>query len=178
MDLITIKDEVELIAKLIAIFVGLVGVWRAIFEMRQNRRQREVEHHWKQSSQAKSLVDDIKSDYRCASALQMLDWAGREYRISDERKEVISEEEFASAMRINDLKFTRKEAFVRDCFDRFLERLESIEHYIRIDLIRFSDVNVPLAYYAKNAQSRPYLMKFIRSYQYELAESFLNRFDK
>jgi ABC-type nickel/cobalt efflux system permease component RcnA len=75
MGLITIKDEVELIAKLIAIFVGLVGVWRAIFEMRQNRRQREVEHHWKQSSQAKSLVDDIKSDYRCSSALQMLDWA-------------------------------------------------------------------------------------------------------
>ncbi len=175
-------DEIENIVKIasacVATIGGLLAAFKAIFEMRENRKQRELEYHWKQAAQAQSMLSIIKTGYETSSALQMLDWGGREYQISEDKKDTISDDELDRAMRVKDLSFTRKEAFIRDCFDRLFESLEDIEHFIRRDLVQFSDVSKPLQYYIEKIKKRDSTLTFIEFYDYHLAMEFINRFNE
>jgi hypothetical protein len=69
--------------------------------------------------------------------------------------------------------------FIRDAYDALFDKIERLEHFIQIDLIRFKDVAEPLRYYVVKLAARderPVIERFIATYGFTEAQSFLNRF--
>ncbi len=110
----------------------------------------------------------------------MLDWSGREYEISDSRRETVTYQEVYYALRTTNTVFEDgKEVYIRDCFDHFFDCLEELEHFISIDLIRFEDVEGGLLYYIdKMMDNKSAFDGFMREYRYNKALAFVDRFDR
>jgi hypothetical protein len=175
-----VKDWVQVISWAVAIIGGLIAAFRAISEMRENREQRVRELRWKQSTAAKEFFDELLANPSVSDALQMLDWSGREYKIDNDTTTTITSDDVWYALRTTNLKFTGKETYIRDCFDRLLYSVERIEQAIRIGLYNFEDVRYPLEYYARKiggGKKREAFEGFLKEYGYTLAEGLLNRFD-
>jgi hypothetical protein len=175
-----VKDWVQIISWAVAIIGGLVAAFRAISEMQENREQRIRELRWKQATAAKEFFDEILTNPYVSDALQMLDWSGREYKIDSDTVATISSDDVWYALRITNLKFTEKETYIRDCFDRLLYSVERVEQSIRICLFNFEDVRYPLEYYVRKlsaGKKRKAFEGFMKDYGYTLAEDFFNRFD-
>jgi hypothetical protein len=175
-----IKDWVQVLSWGVAIIGGLIAAFKAIAEMRENREQRVRELRWKQATAAKEFFDEILADSRVNDALQMLDWSGRDYKIDEDTVATITSEDVWYALRTTNLKFTEKETYIRDCFDRLLYSVERIEQSISIGLFNFEDVQYPLEYYARKLRSgkkREAFEGFLRSYGYVLAKRFFYRFE-
>lgn len=172
--------ELEEILKVVTLFIGAVGgviaAFKAVTEMQHNLRQKRIEHRWQQTSQAREFLKDIKNDYRASSALQMLDWSGRSYDIGLNETATITFDEVEAGLRTSNLSFTRKESFIRDCFDALYDHFETIEHFIRHNFVTFDDVSTPLEYYVDKIHSRDCHARFMREYGYELALAFAERF--
>lgn len=173
--------DFESVLKALSLGVGSVGgviaAFTAISEMRLNRNQRVIEHRWKQTGEAKEFLAAIKNNYKSSSALQMLDWSGRSYDISDDEKASIKFEDVEYGMRIKDLQFSKKESFIRDCFDDLYDKFELIEHFILHGFIEFTDIEKPLQYYAKKIAANENHVGFMKKYNYDLALSFVKRFE-
>ena len=115
--------------------------------MRENRKQRIVEFRWQQAREAKELLDNLQSNLGAQNAMRMLDWNGGSYELPDGTQERITYKDVLSALRIENLQFSPKEAFIRDSFDQFFDLLERTEHFLNITLISKSDVLPPIGYY-------------------------------
>lgn len=65
----------------VGIVVGLLAVFRGLYEMRESTRQRNADLRWKRANAARELVSDIHHDQRSAAAVLMMDWSegGREH---------------------------------------------------------------------------------------------------
>lgn len=157
---------------------GLVAAFRGIHEVLLNRRQRQREHRWRQAEVAKTLLDEIWSNDASQAAMLMLDWTNREYEIEPGVTVRIVVEDVVGALRTEDISFDLKEAYIRDCFDEFLDGLQRLEHYIDIDLIHFEDVEYPVAYYVEELTNlREPVERYLKKYDFTKTGAFLNRFE-
>ena len=155
---------------------GVATALLAVYQMKLNLRQRKEEVRWKVALQAKALLDEVFKSPKASSALRMLDWSGRKYNNEDGDIFVITKTEFKSYLRTDNLEFSPKEAYVRDCFDDLFSHLDMIEHYIKISLILFDDVRVPFLYYVKIMQKNHVIFdNFLSFYGYGGTLDFLSR---
>jgi len=176
-----VKDIVQIISLAVAIVGGLVAAFKALDEVRENRRQRVRELRWKKAELAREIVDKLYSSKRFHDALIMVDWTGREYEIAPGNVQEINWGDLPGALRLweEPISFDEKEIYIRDCFDELFDGLNLLEHYLRTDLLDFKDVEFPMAYYVgKIIERHEAVAEFMNHYGYRLAKSFVERFPK
>ena len=127
----------------------------------------------KRAEMAKKCLDEIFGDQLASAALKMLDWDNLRYDIpSGGKTGAIDHEGWRNALRTSGTVFRAngQEQFVRDAFDALFDSFQMLEHFIRIGLIVFLDVQRPLSYYVKKLSS-PDEYRVIRSFllAYDLA---------
>lgn len=175
----TTKDVAQLVVWLVAVLGGLYGVWSGINESKAHRAQQEAQLRWQQAELARQILEKLGDNPKAKSAMRMLDWSGREFEVAPGHRDRIKTEEMITALRTDDLKFTDKEVFVRDCFDDLFDGFELIEHYVRIRLIRFDDVKAPISYYVQKLnEHRESIQNYLREYDFALAKALVDRFLK
>jgi hypothetical protein len=112
----------------------------------------------------------------------MLDWTGLSFKTPDgETTPEIHHEQRRTSLRVVDTVFPPGDPgpFIRDAFDALFDVFERLEHFVRIDLIRFEDVEPRLRYYVGKlaaADERPVAEVFLNAYDFKLAPCFLKRF--
>jgi hypothetical protein len=172
-------ELITLIAQLVAIVGGLLAAYKLITEMKQSRIQQHLDFRWKQANAAREMLKEMLVSPLVNDATIMLDWSGREFAITPTQKATITFEEVQNALRTDNLIFTSKEAYIRDCADAFLFHVELMEQAIRNELIEFKDIKFPVEYYIaalrKNDLYNAYT-QFIKEYDYKNAERFFSRF--
>lgn len=175
-----LKDWGQLLGYFVAIPAALVGLAKAIYEVRANRKQRADELRWKQAQASKELLDDIHNHELAKQAVHMMDWAdgSAEYEINDDLKMVISYPDVLKALARNKGDACSEwQAYIRDCFDWFFYRVDRIEHYIRRGLIQFEDVKDVFSVYAREvAAHKDVFGDFLQFHQYNLAREFFARY--
>ncbi len=171
------KDLFQIFAWIVAIVGGLIAAFKAIAESRRNLR-------WKQAEMAKTCLDEIWGNPLALAALRMLDWTGLSFPLPDEegRTKPISHEQRRASLRVVNTQFPPGDPgpFIRDAYDCLFDGFERLEHFVRIKLIRFEDVEPRLRYYVgklASADERPVAETFLSTYGFNLARCFLERFD-
>jgi hypothetical protein len=128
---------------------------------------------------AREILDKLRGNQRFRDALVMLDWTGREFEIEPGRREEIRWEDLVDALRPwqEPMSFTEKEIYIRDCFDELFDGFNLLEHYLRTDLVEFSDIEFPLSYYIVQLRTRwDAVSPFINHYGNTLALALVQRF--
>jgi hypothetical protein len=170
-----IKDIFQLAAWAVAVVGGLIAAFKAIEEWRNNLR-------WKQAEMAKTCVDEVNRNPLATAALKMLDWSGLSFDVPGGGKTgQITHEQRRLGLRTANTVFGHGDdgPFIRDAFDALFDGLERLEHFIRIELIRFEDVEPAFHYYVDKLavpEERVVIDSFVRTYGFELARCFLERF--
>lgn len=177
-----IKEVFQIGTWIVAIVGGLVAASKGLTEMRRSNEQRHEDMRWKQAEMAKKCLDEIFSNSLARAALKMLDWSGLTYDIPGGGKTgPIDHELRRLALRTTNTVFSPGDAdpFIRDAYDALFDGFERLEHFIRIKLIMFDDVEQPLSYYvAKLAapEDRVVIRSFLQTYGFQSAQDFLDRF--
>lgn len=173
------KEIIQTISEIVLIVGGLLTAYKLITEMKQARIQKHMDLRWKQANAAREMLKEMFAAPLVNDATIMLDWSGREFAITPTQKATITFEEVQNALRTDNLIFTAKEVYIRDCADAFLFHVELIEQAIRNELIEFKDIKFPMEYYIatlrKNDLYNAYT-QFIKEYDYKNAERFFSRF--
>ncbi len=173
------KEIIQIVSEIVLIVGGLLTAYKLITEMKQARIQKHMDLRWKQANAAREMLKEMLVSPLVNDATIMLDWSGREFAITPTQKATITFEEVQNALRTDNLIFTAKEAYIRDCADAFLFHVELIEQAIRNELIEFKDIKFPMEYYIatlrKNDLYNAYT-QFIKEYDYKNAERFFSRF--
>jgi hypothetical protein len=180
------RDWIQTLSWIGAVIGIVLALLKYVSEHRQNReqRQRELEQsqlelRWKQAEAAKKLLDEMLTDTRAVAAMKMLDWNDLEFEVKPGLKLPVWEEDYVKALRVSNLDFDDKEAYIRDCFDSLFYFMAMIEHYIHSDLVRLEDVAFPLDYYMKIInKNREVLDKFLAHYQLNRTIRFMKRLDR
>lgn len=169
---------VTLIGGLVAVVGGLIAAFKAIHELRQNRKHRIEELRWKQANVAKQLLDELFSHDYSENAVLMLDWnkGKREYAIGNESM-VISYPDVLTALdKEQSDSLSEKEMYIRECFDFFFYFVDRIKHFIDINLTSIDDVKGPLKPYARKIKAHRELYdNFMAAQEYEYAKEFLRQ---
>ena len=175
----TLAEQIEITAQIVAIVGGLIAAYKITTEIKQSRLERHRDLRWKQANSAHGFLKDMLASQMVTDATIMLDWSGRSFNITPDQKATITFQDVQVGLRTDNLVFSEKEVYIRDCADAFLFHVELIEQAIRNDLIEFRDIKFPMTYYVnalrKNNLYNAYLA-FIKEYEYKNAEKFLNRF--
>jgi hypothetical protein len=172
-----LKDWLQALAWAIAIAGGGIAGFKALYEVREGRLQRARELRWKQADASKRLVDEMLSDEKAQCAMRLLDWDAREFEIAPGIRQPLTKTEMLRALRVTDTMFTPAEAFIRDCFDSLFYYLSLFEHYIRQDLVQFSDCIYPVEYYAGAMRANKSVLDlYAKTYGFSRAMAFLGRF--
>lgn len=184
------KDLIDAAAKaagLLTVIGGALAVWlqfrrwehdrsQSLQEQARTRALRAEELRWRKASLARDALGEFLADPLAADAMRMLDWDGRDYKVG-EQTVTISQAKMLVALRIDNLKFSDEEVYVRDCFDAFFSHLQLIEHFLSVGLLEFKDVSYPASYYVGIlARYRVQFEAFLSSYEYHKALAFLERF--
>lgn len=174
-----LKDKIEITTQIVAIAGGLIAAYKIITEIRQSRIQRHQDLRWRQSNSAHQMLKDMLDSQWVCDATVMMDWTEREFSITTEKRKTITFEEVQNALRTDNLNFSDKEVYIRDCADAFLFHVELIEQAIRNEMIEFRDIKFPMTYYI-NAMKKHNLynayLEFIKEYGYKNSERFFKRF--
>jgi hypothetical protein len=166
----------QVAAWMVAIIGGLVAAFKAVAEMRLSRLQKDRDLAWNQAKEATLMIDRLSLDPQAKAAILMLDWTIREYTLPSGRTAVISREEVADALRIEDLIFTHKEGYVRECFDALFNQIDRIENAIEVGLVRESDMLSFLEYYFEvMAKHHDIFSDFMNYYEYRGTINFALR---
>lgn len=164
--------------EIVALVAGILGLFKAIYEIRESRKLRAEELRWKRANSAKELLDDIHNHELEKSAVHMLDWCDgqAEYEIGPAQKAIISYADVLAALAKNTAHSPDpKDTFIRDCFDWFFYRVERIQHYISRGLIEFEDVRTVFRVYAKEIRRNWKIYDaFLTFHGYDLARQFLS----
>ena len=175
-----IKEWAQVLFWAVAIIGGLIAAFRAIYEVQQNRSQRIKELRWRRANAAKDILGELFSHELAKNAALMLDWnlSQREYELAKEERRAISYDDVIPALGKNQPQnLDIKEIYIRDSFDYFFYYIDRIEHYIRIRLIKFTDVSAPLKRYANKIEAQEELFAgFMKSQGYHLAIAFFKRY--
>ena len=170
-----ILDISQLVAWLVA-GVGVVfGVFRGLKEMRLSREARQTEQRWRRADLARQLLERLEGDEAVLAAFRMTDYDKGE--IDVQGRFTATRQEVKTALTVGPLKPVSKETQIRDSFHSLFSHLEHLEHYIRINLIFFEDVQYPLEYWMRNllADWRT-VSKNLDAYNFPLARRFIERF--
>src|SRR4051812_8525169 len=162
------KDAIQVVAWLAAALSAAIGA----FQLRQSRI-------WRRTELAKQTVEEIWADSKCKDAMTMVDWSNREYVLDSGENVRITKDEVRAALRTpaKDAIFSKKEVFIRDCFDSLLDALQQIEHYAKSNLIQFKDVEYPLEYtVVELCAFREELKNYVSAYGMHGAGDFLERY--
>jgi hypothetical protein len=173
------KDVVEVAAWVVALVGGLVASFKALHETALNRKVRVQELRWKKAELARETLTACNANREFHDAVTMLDWSGREFEVSPGRREEIVWEELPAALQAwqEPVAFTEKEVYIRDCFDQLFDGMDTLEHYLRTDLLDFADVQFPMAYHVEKLREHwSAVSVFINHYDHRLALAFVNRF--
>jgi hypothetical protein len=175
------KDVLQLGLGFVAAIGAIVAAWKTFHEVSENRRLRREDLRWRKAQLAREVLEKYAADPLFAAAARMVDWDGREYEIRPGKLERVHWNELPRALRVWDPRgdrFTAKQAYIRDCFDKFFDCLELIEHYLQTELLEFKDVETPIEYYARELRRlSPAVKDFMEAY-YQLAVVFLGRFPR
>jgi len=172
----TAKDWAQIVSWIVASLGGVFAAFYAIYQMQQNREQRKDELRFKKLQESKELLDQLFDDERSNNFMRMLDWSGRKYEIEKDRRETITQDELYVALRIADLSFDAKQAYIRDCADSFFGTADMIGHYVRMQLVLEEVVSQPLLYYVQEMNRKSAVfVNFMEAYGYDRA---LGLFDK
>jgi hypothetical protein len=170
---------VTLIGGVVAVVGGLVAAFKAIHELRQSRKQRDEELRWKQANVAKQLLDElfVQNDYS-ENAVLMLDWnrGKRDYIVGKESILISYDDVLAALGKEQSESLSKKDMYIRECFDFFFYFIDRIQHYININLTNSDDVQTPLKPYAKKIKAhREVYERFMTSQDYDAAKQFLRQ---
>ena len=146
------KDYFQILAWIATVVAAIA----AILQWRKNLR-------WKQAEMAKTCLDEIWNDPLAFAALK------------------ISHEQRRTSLRVANTQFPPGDPgpFIRDAYARLFDGFERLEHFLRIKLIRFDDVEPRVRYYVgklSTAGERPVAETFLTVYDFKLALCFLERF--
>jgi hypothetical protein len=109
--------------------------------------------------------------------MMMLDWTNRTYKIGENKEVQITQQEVRAALRTDQLEFSEKETYIRDCFDALLDGMQKLEHLISIKLIEENDVEFPMRYSIEELTGlRTEIERYVAEYHFDKAKHFLNRF--
>lgn len=174
------QNDVELLFKVVAIIGGFLAAFKVIYEISEGRKQKVLELRWKKANVAKQMISELMSSEPALNATTMFDWTGREFEIAEDEFEAITFEDVRGALRTQDLSFSDKEVFIRDCVDGFLFQIEFLEQAIQNGLIDFEDVKFPTKYYysvLKEHKIYDFLMLFAKQYEYSNSVNFFQRYE-
>lgn len=138
---------IALVGAAIAFAIGLVQYSRA--------------QQWKRAEWVAQEMKQLFSDPIVQAALLMIDWGSRRILLYPDREKVekryvqLTNETVARALmphekRQGDDRFTSLEADIREAFDRTLDGLERFHSYVATGLVRISDLQPYLKYWAVN----------------------------
>jgi hypothetical protein len=145
------KDLFQVAASGVAIIGGLVAASKALAEFRRANDQRREDMRWKQAEMAKRCLDEIRNDSLARAALKMLDWSGLSYeRPGGTKTGPIDRDTRRAALRTTNTIFSQDDdsPFIRDAYDALFDGFERLEHFIRMKLIVFDDVEPVFRYYS------------------------------
>jgi len=170
-----ILDISQLVAWLVAGVGVLFGVFRGLKEMRLSREARQTEQRWRRADLARQLLERLEGDEAVLAAFRMTDYDKGEIEVQG--RFTATRPEIKAALTVGRLKPVSKETQIRDCFHSLFSHLDHLEHYIRINLILFEDVQYPLEYWMNNllADWRT-VSKNLDAYNFPLAKKFIERF--
>ena len=170
-----ILDISQLVAWLVAGVGVLFGVFRGLKEMRLSREARQTEQRWRRADLARQLLERLEGDEAVLAAFRMTDYDKGEIEVQG--RFTATRPEIKAALTVGPLKPVSKETQIRDSFHSLFSHLEHLEHYIRINLIFFEDVQYPLEYWMHNllADWRT-VSKNLDAYNFPLAKRFIERF--
>lgn len=174
-----IKDWFQVVGGTVAIIGGSIAALKAIHEMRENRKQRQIEFCWKRVNAAKELLTDIHKHEFASQAVTMLDWyaAHHEYQLPSGERKVITWQMILDTLGKEQAECESDiEIFIRDCFDWFFYLVDRMEHYISAQLIDRSDVEMAFYSYAHFLDSNWLVFSgFIECHRYILAKRFFEK---
>lgn len=155
---------------------SLHAAYKAVNQAREQRRLRERELRWRQSEQARLILERMEDDEHAAAAMLMLDYQNREITLEEEEY-AFSYAEIDEALRVTNLKFSDDEVTIRDCYDHLFYHLEVIAQWIEVELITVYDVIFPVCYLADCMEERKAaFVAFLGQYRYVRARALLERF--
>jgi hypothetical protein len=178
-----LREVLEIVGTTLGLGTLAVGVY-----------QYYVAQKWKRAEFAASQLELLTSDPDLELCCKLLDWAGRVSSVPQKYRDVTNDRTFMHDW------LTMKEAMLpeedsdratwdwqhmmyRDIFDRYFGYLESINHYISVNLISVRDV-ASLAYWLEQLDKPRFLpdeeqalfRHFIDRYQYEGVRELIRRF--
>lgn len=170
------KDSVEIFAWVIGIAGALIAAFIGINQLEENRQQRVEDLRWRQASTANELLDKMYSD-NAKNATLMLDSGsrGREFKITDSYKERVTMNDVNISLDINKTKLSKKDQYIRDCFDDFFYAVDQIKRALDMKVIKIEDVSSSLMYQAERMRdSKEIFEKYMKTYKYDKALECFN----
>lgn len=132
------------------LLAGLAALIAFIVGLRQYRRGQG----WQKAQILLSLVNTFENNALVRAARTMIDWDERQIMIGDKVVH-FNREVLASALRVQEydvvgastiagtessIPYTPEEALIRDAFDTFFDFFFKLESFVRIGLLRFTDL--------------------------------------
>lgn len=164
---------------LLAVFAvsSLHAAYKAINQAREDRRLRERELRWRQSEQARLVLNELEDDEDAQIAMLCLDWDGRTVTLLNKTKPLMKREIDVAMRVVNTNTFTDREVAIRDCYDHLFYQFERIAQWIEVDLISIYDVLFPISYLAEcMAERRVVFETFLCQYRYFGSLNLVRRF--
>src|SRR6202023_908288 len=98
-----LRESAQLLGLVIGVPAAIVGLFKALYEIRANREQRSTELRWKRANLAKELLDDIHRHDQARNAVHMLDWRHAQivYELTAGHTETISYSDVLAALKKN-----------------------------------------------------------------------------
>ena len=179
-----VQQLIQFVGPTVAVLAALFVIWRGGREVRRLRelrveelalRAREFRH--KQAVLGLELGRTVFKDPKACNALRMLDWLAYDYTADDGQRFRIHRSQIQRAMRVENLKFSPEEKFIRHSFEVLYDHLEVFENLVKLEVVNFAELEAGLSYYLRNLQ-RPGVWhpEFLERYDYEGAAEFLARF--
>lgn len=172
-----VKDIIQGVFWLVGIGVGLIAAFRGLSEMRANRIQRERDFVWNRVRLAHEMMQELWTIPAVNHAFRMVSWKKQKHEIEKGKVIELTKAQVLHALRVDNLRFTDEEKFVRSCFADLFHRIGRIEHFIKRELIDFEDVSDSFLERSNQFhEDWDVYEKFIRRYQIFQCLEFFSRF--
>ena len=172
-----LKDWIQVGSWAVAIAGGLVAAFVTIFQLKANRKQREIELRWNRAKLGHELFDHMFTTAR--ETLLMLDYYGdnKAFPAIPGEKKTVGLNDILTALDTTDR--SEKSIYIRERLDDLFYIFERIEHSIENELVTFDDIMYPSEYYAAIlARHKKEFAAYLDKVGYKRVPRFLNRFPK
>ncbi len=161
----------------VAVFIGLLSAMLALINVFIGLYQRSKDMRWKQAELARKLFDEIFDFQPSYNALIMIDELSENFQLNDEESISVSFADIDNALTTPIINHSPKAKYIRRCFDALFYHMERVEQSVKINVVRFEDVQKPAEYYIERlALHKYYIEGYINFTKYSGVKSFLERF--